>query len=86
MRMMGQLVQRNRPCSEIMARIAADDAKNGPYVPCSCGSGKKFRFCHGNRAPESPFSGINAAPQHAPPVYLQVPPLASSGNAHGGAE
>ena len=35
--------------SDIMAWIAAEDEKHGPYQPCSCGSGKKFRFCHGKR-------------------------------------
>ena len=59
MKMMGQLVQRNRPCSDVMAMIAAEDAKRGPYVPCPCGSGKKFRFCHGDPAPQSPFTRLS---------------------------
>jgi uncharacterized protein len=58
MQMMGQLVQRGRPCSEVMAMIAAEDKRHGPYEPCPCGSGKNFRFCHGNPEPDSPFSGI----------------------------
>ena len=41
-----------------MALTAAEDAKSGPYQPCPCGSGKKFRFCHGDHAPQSPFSGL----------------------------
>ena len=43
-----------------MALIAAEDAKRGPYQPCPCGSGKKFRFCHGDRAPHSPFSRLES--------------------------
>lgn len=55
---MAQLLQRGRAPAEIMARIRAEDAQQGPYRPCPCGSGNKFRFCHGDRAPTSPFSGV----------------------------
>ncbi len=68
MQTMAQLLQRGRPPSEVMAWTAAEDTSRGPYQPCPCGSGKKFRFCHGNRAPESPFSGLSVAmaePQNA---------------------
>jgi uncharacterized protein len=58
MRMMAELLQRNRAPSEVMAMIAAEDAKGGPYRACPCGSGKKFRFCHGDKAPASPFTGV----------------------------
>ena len=61
MRTMAQLLQRNRPPSDIMALTAAEDARRGPYRPCPCGSGRKFRFCHGHRAPQSAFSGLGAA-------------------------
>ncbi len=46
---MAQLIQQGRAPAELMASIATDDAKCGPYRPCPCGSGEKFRFCHGNR-------------------------------------
>jgi uncharacterized protein len=46
---MARLIQQRRAPSELMATIAADDAKRGPYQPCPCGSGEKYRFCHGNR-------------------------------------
>jgi uncharacterized protein len=59
METMAQLLQRNRPPSDVMAMTAAEDGKGGPYAPCPCMSGKKFRFCHGDRAPQSPFSGLN---------------------------
>ena len=61
MQVMAGLLQQRRYPAEIMALIAADDAKRGPYHPCACGSGKKFRFCHGNSTPNSPFSGVSPA-------------------------
>jgi len=89
MQTMAQLLQRGRAPSEVMAWIAAEDAKGGPYAPCSCGSGKKFRFCHGNLEPQSPFSALNlamVAPQDGRgiPVHAEVPSRASPGGAHGG--
>jgi uncharacterized protein len=66
MQVMAQLLRRGRPPSDVMALLAADDARRGPYKPCPCGSGRKFRFCHGDRMPPSPFSGVSptsAAPQ-----------------------
>jgi len=66
MQKMAQLLQRGRAPSDVMALIAAEDEKGGPYEPCSCGSGKKFRFCHGNLEPVSPFSALDGttfAPQ-----------------------
>lgn len=59
METMGKLLQRGQPPSEVMALVAAEDDRRGPYVPCSCGSGRKFRFCHGDRSPKSPLTGIN---------------------------
>jgi uncharacterized protein len=61
MQQMVQLLRQGRPPSYVMSWIAAEDAIGGPYRPCPCGSGKKFRFCHGNRAPQSPFSGVSPA-------------------------
>jgi len=46
---MAELIQQGRPPAEMMASFAADDARRGPYQSCTCGSGQKFRFCHGNR-------------------------------------
>lgn len=62
MQLMARLLQSRRPPSDVMALIAAQDAKRGPYAPCDCGGGQKFRFCHGNRAPNSPFSRLGVAP------------------------
>ena len=77
MQTMGQLLQRGRAPSEVMALTAAEDLKRGPYAFCSCGSGRKFRFCHGNREPRSPFSGISPATA----VYPELPSGASLGDA-----
>ena len=68
MQTMVRLLQSGRPPSDVMAWIAAEDAKRGPYVPCACGSGEKFRFCHGRRSPDSPFSRLvdaTVSPQDA---------------------
>ena len=88
MRAMAGLLQRNRPPSEVMASIAAEDKRRGPYRPCPCGSGRKFRFCHGDSAPLSPFSGVNAAaatPQDRRVIAERGEPrqAASPGGAHG---
>jgi len=55
MRTMANLLKRGRPPSDVMALIDAEDDRRGPYQPCACGSGQKFRFCHGSNAPTSPF-------------------------------
>jgi len=60
MRKMAQLFQMGRPPAEVMAMVAADDAARGPYQACPCGSGKKFRFCHGDRSPASQFSRLSS--------------------------
>ncbi|MBK8380334.1 MAG: SPASM domain-containing protein [Ignavibacteria bacterium] len=60
MQAMIKLLQQRRAPSDVMALIAAEDIKRGIYKPCPCGSGKKFRFCHGNKNPESLFSKMNS--------------------------
>jgi hypothetical protein len=59
MRMMAQLFQLGRPPAEVMALTAAEDKRRGSNRPCPCGSGRRFRSCHGNNAPHSPFSGVS---------------------------
>jgi len=90
MKMMGGLLQQGRPCSDIMALIAAEDNRRGPYVPCSCGSGRKFRFCHGDRAPQSAWSGkpTNSTPPGAKVLTMRskLPPRASPGGDLGTAD
>jgi uncharacterized protein len=51
MRMMGELLARNRAPSEIMELYASEDAKRGRNDLCSCGSGQKWKRCHGAEAP-----------------------------------
>jgi uncharacterized protein len=60
MRTMATLLRRGGAPSEIMATYAREDAARDPYAPCTCGSGAKFRFCHGPKRPPSPFSGLAA--------------------------
>jgi uncharacterized protein len=57
---MAQLLQKNFAPADVMASIAELDKQRGPYHLCACGSGKKFRFCHGNNAPASSFSGVTS--------------------------
>jgi uncharacterized protein len=59
MQTMARLIQQHRYPAELMALVAAEDTKRGPYRPCPCGSGKKFRFCHGDSAPHSPFTAMS---------------------------
>jgi uncharacterized protein len=87
MQTMAQLLQRGRAPSEVMALVAEEDARGGPYHPCPCGSGRKFRFCHGNREPRSPFSPLNitAGQQDGRVIPLPTPrPSQGLPGAHGG--
>ena len=49
------------PCARRRdAMVKNEDAKRDPYRPCPCGSGRKFRFCHGDKAPSghlAPLAG-----------------------------
>ncbi len=54
MRIMADLLRRRRPPAEIMQILAAEEAqmrtafaRAGRNDPCPCGSGKKFKQCHG---------------------------------------
>ena len=47
MNIMAELVKRNQPASRVMEWVKADDAKRGRNDPCPCGSGRKFKHCHG---------------------------------------
>ncbi|RZF27935.1 anaerobic sulfatase maturase [Paraburkholderia sp. UYCP14C] len=57
MQTMAKLLQSGHAPSEVMAMTMAEDKRRGPYAPCPCGKGQKFRFCHGNNAPASRFEG-----------------------------
>ena len=47
MAVMAQLVQSGQPASRVMEWVAAQDKERGRNEPCSCGSGRKFKVCHG---------------------------------------
>ena len=54
MRIMAELLRRNRAPAEVMLALATEDAqlqkayaKAGRNEPCPCGSGRKFKQCHG---------------------------------------
>ena len=49
MQTMGALLAQNRAPAEIMAQYAAGDAARGRNDPCTCGSGLKWKRCHGTR-------------------------------------
>lgn len=55
--LMAQLLRKGYAPSDVMGMIAEQDT-NRTYQPCPCGSGKKFRFCHGAKAPQSLFTGL----------------------------
>ncbi len=50
MGVMGQLLKRGRPPADVMLWVKAEDGKRDPYAPCPCGGGRKFKFCHGDKA------------------------------------
>jgi uncharacterized protein len=47
MRIMGELLAQGRAPSEIVQLYAAEDARRGRNDPCTCGSGRKWKHCHG---------------------------------------
>jgi len=47
MNMMADLLARNRAPTELMQTYAAKDAARGRNEPCTCGSGRKWKNCHG---------------------------------------
>ena len=49
MEAMGNLLRAGRAAAEIMYAYAAEDAARGRNDPCSCGSGRKFKRCHGDQ-------------------------------------
>ena len=46
---MAQRLKQGGAPADVTAQVARRDAAAGPYQPCSCGSGKKLRFCHGQK-------------------------------------
>ena len=48
MRRMCELLRADRAPSDVMATYASADAKRGRNDPCTCGSGRKWKHCHGS--------------------------------------
>lgn len=51
MRLLAGLLREGLPSENIMGLLAALEGRAGPmerHAPCPCGSGRKFRKCHGN--------------------------------------
>ncbi|MGE5694200.1 MAG: SEC-C metal-binding domain-containing protein, partial [Candidatus Sericytochromatia bacterium] len=47
MEVMAQLLREGRAPAELMATYSAEDARRGRNEPCTCGSGRKWKRCHG---------------------------------------
>jgi uncharacterized protein len=47
MELMTRLLREGRAPAELMATYAAEDGQRARNGPCSCGSGKKWKKCHG---------------------------------------
>lgn len=60
MRAMETLLKTNRPAAEIMLAYSTADAVRGRNDDCSCGSGRKFKRCHGDQ-PLPSRSALEAA-------------------------
>ena len=53
MRFMGERLRVGGAPSEIVQLYAAEDAKRGRNDPCTCGSGRKWKSCHGSPSPRT---------------------------------
>ena len=47
MRLMAEQLRRGLAPAEIMRLYATEDARRGRNEPCTCGSGRKWKHCHG---------------------------------------
>ena len=47
MQAMTELLRADRAPAELMVTYAADDASRDRKDPCTCGSGRKWKRCHG---------------------------------------
>jgi uncharacterized protein len=65
MRAMSGLLRAGRPPADLMATYANADSRRGRNDPCTCGSGRKWKRCHGAPA-------IAADHVHHPPRVRQL--------------
>lgn len=71
MRLMADLLRRQRYADEVMALLAAEKAAplqtmfgaTGRNEPCPCGSGRKFKRCHGGQRASTAVEHIHGAAQ-----------------------
>ena len=61
MEAMTLLLRQNRAPSDLMATYARDDAARGRNEPCPCGSGTKWKKCHGRGTSRQSGAGTSAA-------------------------
>jgi len=47
MRAMSEFLTAGRAPSELVQFYAVEDAERGRNDPCTCGSGRKWKHCHG---------------------------------------
>jgi uncharacterized protein len=47
MRLMARMLATDRAPAELMGVYASEDARRGRNEPCTCGSGRKWKHCHG---------------------------------------
>jgi uncharacterized protein len=73
-KVMAGLIRRGRPAAEVMSILAQDEvrwreafAQTGRNEPCPCGSGRKFKQCHGQ-----PGSGQGSRPPLRPAPHLET--------------
>jgi uncharacterized protein len=59
MRFMAERLSQGAAPSEIMQLYAAEDARRGRNDPCTCGSGRKWKHCHGQSRPPA-FSAFTS--------------------------
>ena len=62
MKVMGALLARGRAPAEIVQLYTAEDARRGRNDPCTCGSGRKWKHCHGASVPGSLNSEVPIGP------------------------
>jgi uncharacterized protein len=56
MRAMSALLRAGRPAADLMATYATADSRRGRNDPCTCGSGRKWKRCHGSADVDLPTS------------------------------
>jgi uncharacterized protein len=60
MQRMAQLYAGGRRPAEVTDQLRDEDRRRDAYAPCPCGSGTKFRFCHGARE-DRPGAAVRAS-------------------------